>query len=51
VGQVIGEANYKIKALTAKKSSIINKEQLRKCFERNILVKMEAEVKEARQSE
>jgi hypothetical protein len=29
-----------------KKSSIVNKERLRKCFERKILVQMEAEAKE-----
>jgi hypothetical protein len=46
VEQVIDEANYKIKALTEKKSSIVNKERIRKCFKRKILVQMEAEAKE-----
>ena len=46
VEEVIDEANYKIKALNGKKASIVNKERLRKCFERKVLLKLEAETKE-----
>jgi hypothetical protein len=45
VEEIIDDANYKIKALVGKKASIVNKERLRKCFERKVLVELEAEAK------
>ena len=45
VEEVIDEANYKIKSLTGKKTSIVSKERLRKCFKRKVLVELEAEAR------
>ena len=44
---VIDENNYKIKCLSGKKASIVNKERLKKCYERKIL--LENQVKEEKQ--
>ena len=37
VVQVIDDANYKLKTLTGKKTIIVNKSRLKRCYERKIL--------------
>jgi hypothetical protein len=44
--EVIDDNDYKIKTLTGKRSVVVNKERLKKCFERKILLENEKKAKE-----
>jgi hypothetical protein len=41
VVQVIDDANYKLKTLTGKRTIIVNKSRLKRCYERKILQEMD----------